>query len=74
MVVPSELFELSVSARKASQEHHISYKTTIKGFDIIRTAIKESLAKSDEILKGEIELDELYFGGKRKGKRGWNVR
>jgi len=65
-----KLFELSVSARKASRELHISYKTTLKGFDIIRAAITESLAKSDEILKGEIELDESYFGGKRKGKRG----
>jgi len=65
-----KLFELSVSARKASQELHISYKTALKGFDIIRTSIVESLSKSDEILKGEIELDESYFGGKRKGKRG----
>lgn len=65
-----KLFELSVSARKASLELHISYKTTLKGFDIIRTAIAESMSKSDEILKGEIELDESYFGGKRKGKRG----
>ena len=65
-----KLFELSISARKASQELHISYKTALKGFDIIRSAITESLSKSDEILKGEIELDESYFGGKRKGKRG----
>jgi len=65
-----KLFELSISARKASQELHISYKTALKGFDIIRTSIIESLSKSDEILKGEIELDESYFGGRRKGKRG----
>jgi transposase len=65
-----KLFELSVSARKVSQELHISYKTALKGFDIVRTSIVESLSKSDEILKGEIELDESYFGGKRKDKRG----
>jgi transposase len=69
MVIPAKLFELSVSVRKASLELHLSYKTTLKGFDIIRTAIAESLSKTDEILKGEIELDESYFGGKRKGKR-----
>jgi len=65
-----KLFELSISARKASQELHISYKTALKGFEIIRMAITESLSKSDEVLKGEIELDESYFGGRRKGKRG----
>lgn len=65
-----KLFELSISARKASQELHFSYKTTFKDYDIIRAAIIEYLAKSDEILKGEIELNESYFGGKRKRKRG----
>jgi transposase len=29
----------------------------------------EALSKSDGVLIGEIELDESYFGGKRKGKR-----
>ena len=28
------------------------------------------MSKSDKKLKGEIEADEAYFGGKRKGKRG----
>jgi hypothetical protein len=37
---------------------------------LLRKAIAEELSKYDEILKGEIELDESYFGGKRKGKRG----
>jgi transposase len=65
-----KLFELSVSARKASVEMNMSYKTTLKAFDILRKSIVEELSKRDEILKGEIELDESYFGGKRKGKRG----
>ena len=65
-----KLFELSVSARKASVEMNMSYKTTLKAFDILRKAIAEGLSKCDDILKGEIELDESYFGGKRKGKRG----
>jgi len=65
-----KLFELSVSARKASVEMNMSYKTTLKAFDLMRKAIAEELSKCDEILKGEIELDESYFGGKRKGKRG----
>jgi transposase len=65
-----KLFELSISARKASIEMGISYKTTLKAYDLLRKAIAEELSKRNEILKGEIELDESYFGGKRKGKRG----
>ncbi len=65
-----KLFELSVSAKNASRELHLSYKTTLNGFNLLRQVIAEELAKYDEILKGEIEADESYFGGKRKGKRG----
>ena len=65
-----KLFELSVSARKASVEMNMSYKTTLKASNILRKAIAEELSKCDDILKGEIELDESYFGGKQKGKRG----
>jgi len=65
-----KLFELSTSARKASQEVHLSYKTTLRAYDILRRVLVEELAKTDDILKGELEADEAYFDGKRKGKRG----
>ncbi|MDI9633613.1 MAG: IS1595 family transposase [Methanolinea sp.] len=65
-----KLFELSVSAMKASQELHLSYKTALRAYDIVRKAIIEYLARTDDILKGELEADEAYFGGKRKGNRG----
>jgi transposase len=65
-----KLFELSTSARKASHEVHLSYKTTLRSYDILRRVLVEELAKTDDILKGELEADEAYFGGKRKGKRG----
>jgi transposase len=65
-----KLFELSTSARKASQEVHLSYKTTLRAYDILRRVLVEELAKTDDLLKGELEADEAYFGGKRKGKRG----
>jgi len=65
-----KLFELSVSARKASQDIHLSYKTTLRAYDILRMVLVEELARTDAILKGELEADEAYFGGKRKGKRG----
>jgi len=65
-----KLFELEVSARKASIQLGLSYPTTLKGFDVLRSAILRELSRSDQVLKGEIEADESYFGGKRKGKRG----
>ena len=65
-----KLFELEVSARTASFQIDISYPTTLKGFDILRRGILYNLSLSDQLLKGEIEADESYFGGRRKGKRG----
>jgi len=53
-----KLFELSASARKASQKIHISYKTTLRAVDVLRRAIMEEPAKTDDILKGELEADE----------------
>ena len=65
-----KLFELELSARKASIQLGISYPTTLKGFNILRCSVLRELSRSDEVLRGEIEADESYFGGKRKGKRG----
>lgn len=65
-----KLFELSVSAKVASEQTQTSYKTALKAFDVIRFSILEELAKTDDVLRGEIEADEAYFGGKRKGNRG----
>ena len=70
MVTLIKLFELSISAKTASEQMHPSYKTTLKAFDAIRFSILEELAKTDHVLKGKIEADEAYFGGKRKGNRG----
>jgi transposase len=65
-----KLFELEISARKASTQLDISYPTTLKAFDLFRRSIACNLAKDDNLLKGEIDADESYFGGRRKGKRG----
>jgi transposase len=64
-----KLFELEVSARKASVQLGLSYPTTLKGFDILRKVIVRELSRSEEVLRGEIEADESYFGGKRKGNQ-----
>ena len=65
-----KLFELSVSARKAAMDVALSYKTSLKAYDILRRVLVEDLARMDSLLKGELEADESYFGGRRKGKRG----
>jgi len=65
-----KLFELEISARKAGTQMKLSYPASHKAFDAIRRSIVYELAKSDKELKGEIEADESYFGGKRKGNRG----
>jgi transposase len=65
-----KLFELSVSARKAAKDVALSYKTTLKAYEILRRILVEELASTDGLLKGELEADESYFGGRRNGKRG----
>ena len=65
-----KLFELSVSARRASVEAKLSYNTALRAFDIIRLSILHDSIVHGAELEGEIELDESYFGGKRKGNRG----
>jgi transposase len=65
-----KLFEIEVSARKAGTQLGLSYPTALKGFDILRRVDLQEQSRSDEVLKGEIEADESYFGRKRKGKRG----
>ncbi len=65
-----KLFELAVSARVAAKQARLSYNTTLKSFDIFRSVILMQLNDEYRTLKGKIEADESYFGGKRKGKRG----
>jgi transposase len=37
---------------------------------MIRLAIVANSTNSDDLLKGKVEFDESYFGGRRKGNRG----
>ncbi len=69
-----KLFELEVSTRKAGRQTGVSYPTALRAFDTIRRAIVGHLSQQDDLLKGEIEADESYFGGRRKGKRGRGSR
>ena len=65
-----KLFELEVSSRRIAQELKISYPTALKATHIIRQAILSKSKDYESIFTGEVEADESYFGGKRKGKRG----
>lgn len=49
----------------------VNRKTAAYYFHRLREIISHELEKeSKEFLSGDIEVDESYFGSKRKGKRG----
>jgi transposase len=64
-----EYFVAGATARTAAILTEVNRKTAQKFFCTLRTLIVE---KQDEAINftGEVEVDESYFGGKRKGKRG----
>ena len=63
-------FYLEISARKTMKELHIDYQTVQSRFMRFRKSIAEYCNQEAKKLNGEIEIDESYFGGKRKGTRG----
>jgi transposase len=63
-----KLFELEVTALQAAQQAGVSYPTALRVYTTIRRAI---LAQEEpELLRHEVEADESYFGGHRRGVRG----
>ena len=48
----------------------MSYNAAYKAVNTIRMAIFAHAEDADVLLGGEVEMDESYFGGHRKGKRG----
>ncbi|MDG6449166.1 IS1595 family transposase [Glaesserella parasuis] len=66
-----EFFVLEVTARSAADLLVIQPNSAILFYRKIREVISYHLAlEADEVFDGQIELDESYFGGTRKGKRG----
>jgi transposase len=64
-------FCAGVTARSAAELTGINRNSAILFFHKLREVIFERLAlETPELLGGEIEVDESYFGGTRKGKRG----
>jgi len=65
-----KLFELEISAHKASKELGMAYSTVYGFYRILREGIYRRIEQEEGQLGGEIEADESYFGGRRRGKRG----
>jgi transposase len=66
-----EHFVAGTTARCAAALIGVNSKTAIYYFHRLRLIIAEQLEKEEDIaFSGEIEVDESYFGGSRKGKRG----
>ena len=66
-----EFFVLEVTSRSASDMLGIQANTAQLFYRKIRQVIAANLEQqSAEMFGGEVELDESYFGGHRKGKRG----
>jgi len=63
-------FCFDIDATTTSKLTGISRNSINKVFTGIRVRIAEICEENSIFAVGEIELDESYFGGKRKGKRG----
>lgn len=59
------------TARCAAELVGVNRKTAAYYYHRLREIIAWQMElQADDIFAGEIELDESYFGGARKGKRG----
>jgi transposase len=63
-------FYLEISARKTANELNLNYRLVHRKFMQFRKNIAVYCNAEAQKLNGEIEIDESYFGGKRKGNRG----
>ena len=64
-----KLFELDTSVRESAKQLGLAYNTVYHLYQSFRHAIVIS-DKNSQSFSGEIEMDESYFGGRRKGNRG----
>ena len=67
-------FALDLEAKKTAEIINLNRKTVQSYYNKVRKAIANYQEQTTQF-SGEVELDESYFGGKRKGKdkRGRNV-
>jgi transposase len=65
-----KLFELELSVRKMAEQMNLAYNTVYQAVRKIRCSILAHAPGANDLMDSEIELDECYFGGRRKGNRG----
>ena len=65
-----EFFVAGTTARTAAELANVHRNSAIRFFHKLREKIALKQESRIEIFCGNIELDESYFGGARKGKRG----
>lgn len=70
VLIAIKLFELDTSVREAARQLDLSYNTVYDLFDLFRQSIARTEIDPSFTLSGEIEMDESYFGGRKKGNRG----
>lgn len=63
-------FVAGTTARTAADLSGVHRNTAIRFFHKLRAKIAHKQNERSERFHGKIELDESYFGGRRKGKRG----
>jgi len=63
-------FVAGVPARTAGELTGINRNTAILFYHKLREVICQKLSEETPFLDGEVEVDESYFGGTHKGKRG----
>ena len=69
-----EFFVLQVTARSAADILRIQPNSAIQFYCKIRMVINHHLTLvADEVFEGSVELNESYFSGHRKGRRGRGV-
>lgn len=66
----ADMFIAGSTARVAAELAGVNRNTAIKFFHKCREVIAREIEKENPFFDGEIEIDESYFGGVRKGKRG----
>jgi len=63
-------FSIEATAHKTAKELKVNYRTILTRFNNFRRKIAQYQEENFRILRGEIECDESYFGGRRKYLRG----
>ena len=64
-----DFFVLEVPASRAAKATGVNRNSASRVYQIIRISLARECEKHSP-LKGEVEVDESYFGGRRKGNRG----